>query len=112
MIFWSIIFPNVVYNILLFALPTFLAVYYGADVATTIMEKLPTGVLNAINCGGKMIGAVGLALLLKSLDFNKSWPYFFLGFIFSAYLGMGNLGITILGVVVTAIVYTLKENKA
>lgn len=109
MIFWSIIFPNIVYNIILFALPTFLAVYYGADAATAIMNKLPSTVINAINCGGKMIGAVGLALLLKSIDFKKAWPFFFVGFIFSAYLGMGNLGITMLGVVIVAIIYMYKE---
>lgn len=109
MIFWAVFVPTFVINFVLFVVPTFIAVYFGADVCTQILESIPENVLAAINCGGKMIGAVGLALLLKMIGFNRAWPFFFLGFIFSAYLGVGNLGITILGVVTVAIIYMYKE---
>ena len=111
MIFWAIIVPVVVWHFILFVLPTFIAVYFGADVCTQILESIPQNVLNAINCGGRMIGAVGLALLLKVIGFNRAWPFFFLGFIFSAYLGVGNLGITLLAVVTVGIIYMYKEKS-
>lgn len=110
--FWGIFIPVGLYHLVLFVIPTFIAVYFGADVCVKILGMIPPEVLAAINCGGRMIGAVGLALLLKSINFNSSWPFFFLGFIFSAYLGVGNLGITMLAVVVVGIIYMYKEKPA
>lgn len=112
MILWSIIIPTCVINVILFVVPTFVAVYWGSDVATQVLSAIPASILSAINCGGKMIGAVGLALLLNSIDFKNAWPFFFVGFIFSAYLGVNNMGITLLAVVVVAIIYMAKRNKS
>ena len=112
MYFWGRFVTVVLFHIVLFVVPTFVAVYFGADACIVLLEKVPPTVLSAINCGGCMVGAVGLALLLKSLDFPTYWPFFFLGFIFSAYLGIGNLGITIIGVVVVGIIYHYKERVA
>ena len=109
---WGIVIPVGLYHLILFVIPTFIAVYYGADVCVKVLEMIPSEVLVAINCGGRMIGAVGLALLLKSISFDKAWPFFFLGFIFSAYLGVGNLGITMLAVVAVGIIYMYKESAA
>ena len=109
---WGIVVPVGVYHMILFVIPTFVAVYFGADVCVALLETIPENVLAAINCGGRMIGAVGLALLLKSINFRSAWPFFFLGFIFSAYLGVGNLGITMLAVVVVGIIYMFKEKSA
>lgn len=109
--FWGIFVPVVVYHLILFVIPTFIAVYFGADVCVNILKMIPENVLAAINCGGRMIGAVGLALLLKSINFRQAWPFFFLGFIFSAFLGVGNLGITMLAVVVVGIMYMFKEKE-
>lgn len=111
MYFWGRFVTVVVFHLILFVVPTFVAVYFGSDFCMLLLEKIPSNVLAAINCGGCMIGAVGLALLLKSLNFESFWPFFFLGFIFSAYLGMGNLGITMLAVVVVGIIYIYKEKK-
>ena len=110
MILWSIIVPTCVINVVLFVLPTFVAVYWGTDVATRVLSAIPAEVLAAINCGGKMIGAVGLALLLVSIDFKSAWPFFFVGFIFSAYLGVNNMGITLIAVIVVALIYMFKRS--
>lgn len=110
MIFWSIIVPTFVINVVLFVVPTFIAVYWGTDVATSVLSAIPANILSAVNCGGKMIGAVGLAMLLVSIDFKSAWPFFFVGFIFSAYLGINNMGITLIAVIVVALIYMFKKN--
>ena len=111
MYLWGRIIPLVVYHFVLFVIPTFVAVYFGSDACILLLEKIPANVLAAINCGGCMVGAVGLALLIKSLDFPVYWPFFFAGFFVSAYLGVGNLGITMLAVIVVGIIYMYKEKK-
>lgn len=95
--FYGQIMPNV-FNFILFAIPTFLAIYFGADVVQNIINAIPQVVINGLTAGGKMIGAVGLALLLKSIHAKGIWHYFLIGFFFSSYLNINPVGITLLAV--------------
>lgn len=101
---WSQIVPNL-YNLVLFAIPTFLAIYFGADVVQSIIDAVPQIVIDGLTAGGGMIGAVGLALLLKSINTSGIWHYFLLGFFFSSYLDINPVGITLIAVIFVALAY-------
>lgn len=100
----NLIYPMLV-NALLYGLPTFLAVYYGADFVQQIINSIPQTLVEGLSVGGSMIGAVGFAMLLSTITSKKMWPFFFIGFFFAAYLQINMIGIAILAVVVITLYY-------
>lgn len=95
------LWPSLI-NWFLFGLPTFLAVYFGADAVQAIINFVPQQVITGITVGGGMIGAVGIAQLLSSIHTKNVWPYFLIGFVLAAYLGINMVGITIAAVICVA----------
>ena len=79
------VFPMAM-NALLYGVPTFLAIYYGADFVASIIAAIPPQIITGLSVGGGMIGAVGFALLLASIKNKQMWPFLLLGFVFASYL--------------------------
>ncbi len=101
-------------NILLYGIPTYLAVYYGADFVAGIITAIPDKIVTGLTVGGGMVGAVGFALLLSSIKNRKMWPFLLLGFVFASYLHVNMIGIALLAAVFCALYYYLvieKENE-
>ena len=103
-----LILPNI-FNLILFAVPVFLAVYFGADVVQSIIDFIPKVIINGINAAGGMIGAVGLALLLASLNFKNLWAFFALGFFAASYLGINQIGCAVVAAIVVVLTYMIDE---
>lgn len=82
-----------------YGLPTFLAVYFGGDAVTSLIDKIPAKLLTGLSNGGGMLAAVGFGMLLTTIKIKKLWPYFAVGYIVAGYLGIGNVGIALVGVV-------------
>lgn len=101
------IFPMAI-NAILYGIPTFLAIYFGAEYVQMIIDAIPAKIITGLSVGGGMIGAVGFALLLNSIKAKKFWPFFLLGFFFSAYLGINMIGIAVLAVISVAMYYYFK----
>jgi len=98
-------------NLLFYGLPTFLAVYYGPTYVTPYIEMIPDKIIQGFAVGGGMIGAVGFALLLNSIQATHLWPYFLIGFIVSAYLGINILGIGLIAVALVTLHSYYTEGK-
>ncbi|MEG0164451.1 PTS mannose/fructose/sorbose/N-acetylgalactosamine transporter subunit IIC [Anaerorhabdus sp.] len=99
-----LILPNV-FNLVLFAIPVFLGIYFGADMVQGIINMIPQVIINGLTVGGKIIGAVGLAILIKSINVKNIWQYFIIGFFFSSYLNINPIGITLIAVVCVAMAF-------
>ena len=99
-----LILPNV-YNFVLFSVPVFLAIYLGAGPVQAIINAIPKVIIDGLAVGGGMIGAVGLALLLKCINVKHIWYYFLIGFFFSSFLNINPIGITLIAVVCVAMAY-------
>lgn len=108
--FYCLILPNI-FNLILFAVPVFLAVYFGADAVQAIIGAIPSKIIAGINAAGGMIGAVGLALLLASLDFTNLWAFFALGFFIASYLGVNQIGCCIVAAICVSIAYMLDKKS-
>ncbi|MEG0034776.1 MAG: PTS sugar transporter subunit IIC [Bacilli bacterium] len=104
------VLPNI-FNLILFVIPTFIAIYLGADAVQAIINFVPKVIIDGLAVGGGMIGAVGLALLLQSINIKGIWFYFIIGFFFSSFLKIGNIGITLVAVVCVAMAYYNDEKK-
>lgn len=98
----TLLWPNV-FNGFLFALPVFLAIYFGADVIRTIVPAVPPVVMDGLEVAGKMIGAVGLAQLLQTITSRKLWPFSLVGFFATSYLKVNVIGVTLIAVICVTI---------
>lgn len=103
----NLIFPMLM-NALLYGVPTFLAIYFGAGYVQSIINAIPEKVITGLSVGGSMIGAVGFALLLNSIKVKKFWPFFLLGFFVAAYLKVNMIGVALLAVICVAMYYYFK----
>lgn len=107
----GIVLNNAVYpmlmNIVLYALPTFLAIYYGAGYVQAIIDAIPPKLIQGLAAGGGLIGGVGFALLLKSIKSKHLWPFFFVGFFFAAYMKVNMIGIGMLAGICVALYYLI-----
>lgn len=90
------------FNAVFYGLPTFLAVYFGAEYVTPLIAMIPDNVITALGVGGGMLAAVGFAMLLTTVSNKKVWPYFVVGYVCSAFLSINMLGI---GVIALALVF-------
>lgn len=91
-------------HFLAYALPAFIALYFGADSVEALTKAIPERVMSGINAVGHLLPALGFGLLLNSLGARHLLPYFFIGFAVAAYTGFGIVGVTLLGVAVAYLV--------
>lgn len=103
----NLVFPMAV-NALLYGVPTFLAIYFGAAYVQGIIDAIPDKIITGLSVGGSMIGAVGFALLLNSIKAKRFWPFCLLGFFMASYLGINMVGIAMLAVICVAMYYYFK----
>lgn len=108
---WTSLMPAIV-NYILFGLPTFIAVYFGAEVVQNFLNVIPAWLTSGVRAGGGMLGAVGVALLLGTIKNKSSWPYFVLGFIIAAYLGINMIGMAAIALFCVALNYYVEKEDA
>ncbi|MCR1898243.1 PTS sugar transporter subunit IIC [Irregularibacter muris] len=90
----------------------FVSLSIGYTAVNAIVDKLPVVVINGLATAANLLPAIGFALLLQMIINKKVAPFFFLGFMLAAYLGMSTLAITFLGVIVVLILSSIKEDNA
>lgn len=105
------IWPSIL-NWFIFGLPTFLAVYYGADLVQSIIDFIPAKIITGLSVGGGLVGAVGVAQLIRSIQTPNVWPYFLVGFIAAAFLKVNMVGIAIIAAICVAFkFYSMKDEE-
>lgn len=80
-----------------FAVMTFIAISAGVEPIESFMQNLPGQVTAMLNVMAQMLPALGMAILTKSMWDKEIIPFFFVGFVLAAYLGMNTMGIAVLG---------------
>ncbi|WP_436893957.1 PTS mannose/fructose/sorbose/N-acetylgalactosamine transporter subunit IIC [Siccibacter turicensis] len=104
----SAIWPQAT-NFLMCFVPTFIAVYFGAQYINTFMDSLPHIVLATMNVLGGILPAVGIAILLKQIIKNYSMLiYFLVGFICIVFLKLNMVALVIVGALLALIHYNYK----
>lgn len=99
-------------NAVFYGLPTFLAVYFGADYVVKLIDKLPETLLTGLSNGGGMLAAVGFGMLLTTIKCKKLWPYFIIGYVAAAFLGINNVGIGVIAVACVFLHNYFIDNKS
>jgi len=87
------------FHFLAYFIPTFLALYLGAEYVTELMNVIPANIMAGIKAVGSLLPALGFGLLLSNLSTKQFLPYFFIGFAIAAYIpSFGVMGIAFVGI--------------
>ncbi|MGN0026201.1 MAG: PTS system mannose/fructose/sorbose family transporter subunit IID [Clostridium sp.] len=86
---------------------SFLGTYFGATWVESLYNTLPEFIRRGLSIAGGIMPAMGMAMLLKMMDFKKLWCFFAIGYVLSAYLGLSILAIAILSIAVVFAIYIL-----
>lgn len=103
-VLWTSVIPGLIQYIM-FGIPTFVAVYFGAGYVQAFIDFMPEWLVLGISAGGGLIGAVGVALLLGTVKDKTAWPYFAIGFFFAAYLGINMIAVACIAAICVALNY-------
>ena len=86
-------------HFLAYFVPTFLALFLGAEAIAGAMDSIPESIMGGITAIGVLLPALGFGLLLNSLSSKKLMPYFFIGFAIVAYVpAFSVMGVAVLGI--------------
>jgi mannose/fructose/N-acetylgalactosamine-specific phosphotransferase system component IID/mannose/fructose/N-acetylgalactosamine-specific phosphotransferase system component IIC len=111
-VIWTTVIPALI-EYVLFGVPTFVAVYFGANYVQNFIDVIPSWLISGIATGTGLLGAVGVALLLTSIKDHTTWPYFLIGFGIASYLGVNMIAVGLIALVCVALNYytDIKKRK-
>lgn len=96
---------------LMYFVPIFLAVYFGTDVVKQIVEAIPAWITDGLTVASKILPAYGFALLLQTMLTKKLLPFLLLGFLITAYSGLGITGVAFFACIVAFVMYVIDERQ-
>lgn len=105
------VFASQLVPFVLLFIPSFLAVYFGATRLEAFLGSIPSIVTGSLILAGKILPALGLALLLQQLGKKTLIPFFIIGFIASSYLKLNIMAISITGIALAILHYTYKNKN-
>lgn len=94
------------------AIPVFCIVYFGADVATEILEALEGTPIRILTVIGQLLPAMGIAIILRLLSNRTGTVAFFMfGFTIAVYLQLPMIAIAVIATVIAFLYSELKYRK-
>lgn len=94
-----------------FFIPTFLAIQFGSDFVNGLVASMPAVLTDGLKAASGIMPAVGMAMLLRMMNFKKYWSFFAIGFVCAIYLKLNVLAISIIALATVAAIFTLREQK-
>lgn len=95
-------------TIMLFAILGFAIGFAGAismEAVVSLFDKIPEVILGGLNTAGKMLPAIGFAMILTVMAKKELIPFILLGYVCAAYLGLPVIGIAIVGTIFALVEY-------
>ena len=95
------------------AIPAAALCFIPAEAVTGALNQMPSWLADGMTIGGGMVVAVGFAMVINLMATKEVWPFFFLGFVLSAYFKLPVVGIALLGLIIifTTIDFTTKKTQ-
>lgn len=99
------------FGILLGFIPCFLGILLGANAVEVFVNAIPEFIMNGLNGISKVFPAFGFALLLNVTLDSALVPFFIVGFVLAAYLGMNTLAIALIATAFALVMFQLKRSS-
>lgn len=96
---------------ILYFLPSFIIIYFGAPILDSAMSVIPAWLISGLVTVGKLMPALGLALLMQLLFKRTMIPFFIFGFVLSAYLQLSIIPIALIGGGLAVLHYMYSNQK-
>jgi PTS system mannose-specific IIC component len=93
----GLLYPNLA-KIVIYAVPLFLAIYFGTPYVKTIMDAIPAPLMNGLSVAGAMLPALGFAIIVSQIGLKYLLPYFLAGFFLMQYSQIGTMPLAIAGI--------------
>ena len=97
---------NIVMMILVFA-----SIYAGTAAIQAVIDFIPQWLFDGLTVGTSILPALGFAMLLNMIWTKEIGPFYFLGFVLSAYVGLNNTAIAIIGACIAILFYFFVGEK-
>ncbi|HHN6265517.1 TPA: PTS mannose/fructose/sorbose/N-acetylgalactosamine transporter subunit IIC, partial [Enterococcus faecium] len=94
------------------AIPVFIAVTLGQSAVNYVLDVLPNWFMDGLTLAGKMLPAVGIAMLLRFMPTGRYISYLLVGFFLAAFLKVPIIGAAIIGFALAFNVYHRAEKDA
>lgn len=85
---------------IIFFIAAFLAIHFGSGFVKGINAAMPAWVSGGLSIAAGLLPAIGMAMLLKMMDFNRYWAFFLAGFVLAVYLKLNVLAVSLLGLAI------------
>ena len=106
-----LLYPQL-FNLLIRGVPSFLAVYFGAQYVEGLINSLPAFLITGLVALGGLLPAVGIATLLYQSVHKKAFLIFFLlGFVAIVGMNLSIIQLTILAMAIAFIYYNSTKNE-
>ena len=94
-------------------LMVFLGFSVGSDAMKKFVEAIPAVITNGLTIATGLLPGIGFAMLAQMIMNKEVVPFFFLGFVLSAYFKLPVVGIALLGLIIifTTIDFTAKKTQ-
>ena len=99
----------VIMEFFVFAIPMFLALYFGAEAVGRIINNLPQWTTNALAITGKILPALGFAMTINVIGRPQFLPFFLGGFFLAQYSGLSGIPLALSGLFVAFLYYLILE---
>lgn len=90
---------------------TFLGFALGSTQMETIVNAIPEVITNGLTVATGLLPAMGFAMLAQMIMNKTVVPFFFLGFLLSAYFHIPVVGIAFLGLIIVAVTVKFNEKE-
>ena len=99
-------------SLLINGIPAFILMSIGGTAFSSMMEKIPESIVNALTVTSGLLPALGVAMLLNYLGKKYLLPYFFIGFFASTCFGLSLTAISVFGACIAVLSYFGKKQGA
>lgn len=94
------------------AIPVAIALIFGPEIVDTLVNIAPEWLLNGLRVAGKVLPALGIAILLRYLPAKKYAAFIIAGFVLAAFLKISMIGVAITGLAIGLLVYQRSVEKS
>lgn len=91
-------------------IPAFLAIMIGSSQVEGFINAIPQSIMDGLGVAGRLLPAIGFALLLDMLFTRKMAVFFFLGFLIISYTNLNVMAIALLSVCLAVLLHLYLPN--
>lgn len=96
----------------IFFISAFLAIHFGSGFVKGLNDSMPVWVSGGLSIAAGLLPAIGMAMLLKMMDFNRYWGFFLAGFVLAVYLKLNVLAVSMLGLAIAVGIAAIGKNNS